>query len=648
MRSFKFARNLEFKVEGKVFVLKRMVEDVWQAENQKTGAFEQFSLSTLQQLFLAGKVELMGKPIYNVKVRTAEDNLIEAYLDNLEPKQREYVVGKRMFLIVYQSNYGGIKTANMMSYALDKDWEKVCHGFDKPSASAALKWLDKFEKSGNDVRSLFPRFSQCGNRKRRIADELEKVCLQLINEDYMTRNRPTLKSVHEKVLTLIERENKLRPKASQLSMPSISTMRSALKSIPPEEVYASRYGAEAARHKYRTSIGASYAEAPLAVYEIDHTRLDFIVVDEETGLEVDRPWLTLVIDRFSRCIVGFYIGFEPPSHETVAAALKHAILPKTLHESVSGNWPVYGIPVMIVVDNGLEFHGEALKQLCAEIGISISFCPRKKGWAKGTVERAIGTLNRNLSEMIPSGRTFHSVAERGDYDSGKNASVSLTAVRIAAEKYIVDVYHETFHRGIHCKPIQKWEAYVDYENIRLPADPGEFDAISGNIATRKVFHYGVEINNITYNSPELMKYRDSFKGKATIRWNNSDLGHIHVMVPDGPRLEVPIHSSMEYLKGMSFYVWKIIQTDLRKSGMDTGDKVAVANRVQQIRDFFQTNAKKNKQTRQQHLRVRKGTEHMVKANTVQPDMDQEVELAINTGATSFPKYNVSERNESRP
>jgi hypothetical protein len=31
MRSFKFARNLEFKVEGKVFVLKRMVEDVWQA-----------------------------------------------------------------------------------------------------------------------------------------------------------------------------------------------------------------------------------------------------------------------------------------------------------------------------------------------------------------------------------------------------------------------------------------------------------------------------------------------------------------------------------------------------------------------------------------------------------------------------------------
>lgn len=645
MRNFKFARNLEFKVEGKEFVLKRMVGDVWQAENQKTGAYEQFSTSVLQHLFLAGKVELMDKPIFNVKVRTQEDQLIEGYLDNLEAKQREYVVGKRMFLIIYQNNYGGTKTAQMMKYALEREWESVCPGFDKPSASAALKWLDKFEKSGGDVRSLFPRFSQCGNRTRRIDDELEKICLQMINEDYMTRNRPTLKSVHDKVLTIIERENKLRPKSRHIKMPSISTMRSTLKSIPAEEVYASRYGAEAARHKYRTSIGSSYAEAPLAVYEIDHTRLDFVVVDDETGLEVDRPWLTLVIDRFSKCIAGFYIGFEPPSHETVAAALKHAILPKTLHESVSGSWPMYGIPMMIVVDNGLEFHGEALKQLCAEIGMSISFCPRKKGWAKGTVERAIGTINRRLSEMMPSGRTFHSIAERGDYKSGRNASVSLDAVRIAAEKYIVDVYHETPHRGIHCKPIQKWETFVDNENIRLPVDPGEFDAISGSIDTRKVFHYGIEINNVTYNSQELMKYRDSFKGKATVRWNKNDLGHIHVMVPNGPRLQVPVHKSANYLKGMSYYVWKIIQTNLRKAGTSIKDRLAVANMVQDIREFMSANAKKNKQTRQQHVRFRNATKHIVEKSVVEVPIP-EVELVITPIATAIPVFNVSDRNQT--
>lgn len=647
MKTIKWARELEILVERKRLTLKRLVEGVWQAENQKTGAFEQLSLATLNQLYSEGKVEFVDKPTYNVKTKTAEGDLIEAYLDNLEPKQREYVIGKRMFLILYLNNYGGLKTIKMMEYALDREWDKVCFGFEKPSAAAALKWLAKFEKSDHDVRSLFPRFSQCGNRTRRIAEELEKFCLQGIHEDYMTRAKLTLAITLKKVLGWVDRENKQRPKSMQLAMPTISTMRSVLKGIPKEEVYASRYGQEAARHKYRTSIGSSYADSPLEVYEIDHTRLDFIVVDEETGLEVDRPWLTLVIDRFSRCIAGFYIGFEPPSHATVAAALKHAIMPKTnLHGSINGNWPVYGIPKMLVVDNGLEFHGKALKELCAEIGMSISFCPRKKGWAKGTVERAVGTLNRNLSEMVPSGRTFHSVAERGDYDSGANASVSLDAVRIAAEKYIVDVYHETYHRGIHCKPLQRWVEYVNDVDIPLPADPGEFDAISGNIESRKVFHYGVEINNATYNSPELMKYRDYFKGKATIRWNTNDLGHIHVLVPDGPRLEVPVHPSKEYLKGMSYYVWKIIQNALRKSGTSMRDKVAVANEVQNIRDFMNVNAKKNKQTRQQHLRFRKGTEHIAEKKVVEV-VTPEVELVVNPSVVAIPVFDVSDRNESR-
>lgn len=646
MKTIKWARELEIIVERKRLTLKRLVEGVWQAENQKTGAFEQLSLATLNQLYSEGKVDFADKPTYNVKTRTAEGDLIEAYLDNLEPKQREYVIGKRMFLILYLNNYGGLKTIKMMVYALDREWEKVCPGFEKPSAAAALKWLAKFEKSDHDVRSLFPRFSQCGNRMRRISDELEKFCLQAINEDYMTRERRTLKSAHLKALSLVARENTLRPKALQVKLPTISTMRSVLKSIPKEEIYVSRYGTDAARHKYRTSIGSSHADAPLAVYEIDHTQLDFFVVDELTGLQVDRPWETKVIDRYSKCIAGIYIGFEPPSHATVAAALKHAILPKTLHESVSGKWPIYGIPVMIVVDNGLEFHGKALKELCAEIGMSISFCPRKKSWAKGTVERGIGTLNRNLSEMVPSGRTFHSVAERGDYDSGANASVSLEAVRVAAEKYIVDVYHETFHREINCKPLQRWEEYVNYDEIRLPADPGEFDAISGNIESRKVFHYGVEINNATYNSPELMKYRDSFKGKATIRWNTNDLGHIHVMVPDGPRLEVPVHPSKEFLKGMSYYVWKIIHTDMRKQGMDISNQVEVANQVQNIRDFMNANAKKNKQTRKQHLRFRKGTEHIAEKKVVEV-VTPEVELVVNPSAVAIPVFDVSDRSESR-
>ncbi len=610
MRTFKFARELKFKMNGNMFALKRLIEDTWHAENLRTGGYQPFTLQTLRQLHAEGELELTDKPAFNVSSRTANNELIAAYLDNLNESDREYVIAKRFFLTIYQKNYGAVKTTKAMTYAINREWENICKTRPKPSASAALKWLSKFEQSGNDVQSLFPRFSQCGNRKKRIVDEVDSICQQVINEEYLNREQHSLTFVLKKVIHLVAQENSLRPKAERLDVPTISTLRSVLKNYPKEEVYASRFGQEAARHKYRTSIGSTYADKPLSVVEIDHTRLDIIAVDELTGLPVDRPWLTVIIDVFSRCILGFYLCYEPPSHASVAAALKHAIMPKVMDGSINGHWPMHGIPSIMVVDNGLEFHGNALKAFCAEVGINISFCARKRGWSKGSVERVIGTINRNISEMVPSGKTFASIKDRGDYDSVAKACVSLEALRLGIAKYIVDIYHETFHRGIQCKPIQRWETYINNEDIQLPVNPDELDAITGNIDTRSIFHYGIEINNATYNSEELMKYRSHFKGKAVVRWNSTDLGRIYVMVPEGPMVTVPVHPSKSYLQGMSYFAWKLIQREMKQSELDPNNAVDVANMVHELTEMMSANAKQNKQTRQQHLRLKDGAKHV--------------------------------------
>lgn len=614
MRAFKFAREFEFKTNGNIYVLKRLIEGNWHAEDQRTGAYQQFSLTTLNQLYAQGKIEVIAKPSFSFKTRTADNELIEGYLDNLSADEREHIIAKRFFMITYQKSYGGIKTHKAMAYAIEREWTKITNSHSKPSASAALKWLQKFESSQYDIRSLLPRFHQCGNRKKRISDEVESICLEVIHEEYMNRERHTLAFVLHKAIYKVNSENKVRPKSSHIKLPTISTLRSLLKTLPSEEVYASRYGNDAARHKYRTSIGSTHAEKPLSVIEIDHTRLDVICVDELTGLPIDRPWLTVLYSPQSKCILGFHAGYEPPSHSTVAAALKHAIMPKILHGSICGSYPMHGIPELLVVDNGLEFHGNALKSTCGDIGINLSFCPRKRGWSKGGVERVIGTINRNISQMIPSGRTFHNTTERGDYDSFKNASVSLEALRIAITKYIVDVYHENFHRSIQCKPIQQWQAYINNEDIRLPANPEDLDAIVGQIEKRSVFHYGIEINNATYNSEELMKFRGHFrnKTKAVVRWNSSDLGHIYVLVPNGPTISVPVHPSKSFLKGMSYFAWKLIQNELKNRKINMNDPSEIADMVNKITEMMTENAKKNKQIRVQHIRFKKGTQDIQK------------------------------------
>lgn len=63
------------------------------------------------------------------------------------------------------------------------------------------------------------------------------------------------------------------------------------------------------------------------VWQCDHTRVDLLVVDQ-VGEVLGRPWLTTIVDTYSRCIIGIHLEMEAPSAVVVCLALRHAILPK--------------------------------------------------------------------------------------------------------------------------------------------------------------------------------------------------------------------------------------------------------------------------------------------------------------------------------
>jgi putative transposase len=81
------------------------------------------------------------------------------------------------------------------------------------------------------------------------------------------------------------------------------------------------------------------------VWQVDHTRADVLVVDQ-TGVVLGRPWLTIVVDTYSRCIMGIHLGFDAPSSAVVCLALRHAIMPKQYSSAyeLQGNWGTYGLP----------------------------------------------------------------------------------------------------------------------------------------------------------------------------------------------------------------------------------------------------------------------------------------------------------------
>lgn len=69
------------------------------------------------------------------------------------------------------------------------------------------------------------------------------------------------------------------------------------------------------------------------VLQIDHTRLDVLVVDQN-GEEIGTPFLSVGVDSYSGCIAGFYLGFRQPSSLEVALVLPSCNFTKALRSRI--------------------------------------------------------------------------------------------------------------------------------------------------------------------------------------------------------------------------------------------------------------------------------------------------------------------------
>jgi putative transposase len=79
------------------------------------------------------------------------------------------------------------------------------------------------------------------------------------------------------------------------------------------------------------------AERPNAIWQADHTLLDILVQRESEN--PTQPWLTVILDDYSRAVAGYFLFFEAPSAAQTALALRQAIRRKD-----DPRWHVCGIP----------------------------------------------------------------------------------------------------------------------------------------------------------------------------------------------------------------------------------------------------------------------------------------------------------------
>lgn len=435
----------------------------------------------------------------------------------------------------------------------------------KPSWYSVWRWWKKFLAAGFDIRALIDRHWLKGNRKKRYSDDFYHFIRKAINEKYLNKQRFSVQDTVDHAINMIAEENKLRHEEAQLPLPTYAVVKREISKLDAFDVCVARYGYQAARAKFRSAQKKMLSDSILDRAEIDHTRLDLMVIDERSNLPLGRPNITLCIDVKSRCILGVYIGFEPPSFLSVMLCLKHAFVPKNnlneIYPSINGVWESFGVPRIGTVDNGLEFHGDNHEHFAYQAGMTIEIVERKTGWHKPHIERFNGTLARALVHGLP-GTTFSNIFERGDYNSAKKAVLTLSVFKEMLFKWVVDVYHQTPHRGLGGRtPLEVWREESEDIVPWLPTELDEIDGFLGGVKEKTLSHNGIVFDYIEYNSPDLKELllKKGFKLKVRVRYNPADLGVVYVEHPDTGKLMRVAAKRQDYANGLSEYQHRLIR-----------------------------------------------------------------------------------------
>ncbi|PSB11833.1 transposase [filamentous cyanobacterium CCP2] len=258
------------------------------------------------------------------------------------------------------------------------------------------------------------------------------------------------------------------------------------------------------------------------VWQIDHTRADILLVDQQGEL-LGRPWLTIVIDTYSRCIMGFNLGFDAPSSRVVALALRHAILPKKYDSTYKlyEDWPTYGTPEYIFTDGGKDFRSEHLRQIGVQLGFTCYL--RDRPSEGGIVERPFGTFNTVFFSTLP-GYTGSNVQSR-PANAEKEACLTLRELEQRFVAYLVNRYN----RGLDAR--MKTQTRTDRWEVGLLKPPTEIPERQLDIClmkqTRRTIYRGgyLGFENLTYQNDELANYAGE---NVLIRYDPRDITTVWV------------------------------------------------------------------------------------------------------------------------
>jgi putative transposase len=253
------------------------------------------------------------------------------------------------------------------------------------------------------------------------------------------------------------------------------------------------------------------ASCPNEIWQAYHTPLDIWVLDERG--KPARPWLTAIIDDYSRAVPGYFIGSKTPSALITSLALRQAIWRKE-----DPRWHVCGIPEIFYTDHGSDFTSKHMEQVSADLKMQLIFSTVGAPRGRGRIERFFETVNQLFLCRLP-----------GYSPPGSSAATpTLTLPELEAQfrEFLLNEYHVRVNSGTGLVPQERWEAGGFLP--QLPESMEQLDLLLLTVAKpRRVHQDGIHFQALRYIDLTLA----AFVGQEVIiRYDPRDLAEIRVFL----------------------------------------------------------------------------------------------------------------------
>jgi len=464
------------------------------------------------------------------------------------------------------------------------------------------RWLKLYNARGL-VSDLIPQKRGWKQGRARLSPSADSLVDDAIQEVYLTPQRSTA----QKVILEVRRQCH----AKNMLPPSDCAIRHRIAQIPEKTRLQKRgYKDLAANQFYPVPGKFPNAEYPLAVVQIDHTPADIILVDDVNRQPIGRPWITLACDIYSRTVVGYYLSFDEPSSTSVGLCIAHSALPKegwlARHE-VDAEWPIWGLPKTIHVDNGTDFRSATIEKSCIQHGINLEFRPVKVPRYGGHIERLLGTLLKEIHDL--PGTTFSSIKDKEGYNPEKHAAITFSEFETWLVTLITKVYHRRKHATLGMTPLKQWEIGVfgnaSTEGMGLPQrplDPANLTRDFLPAFQRTIQTTGVTIDDRRYYAEALRPWigaRDKKSGSKrqfTFRRDPRDISTIWFFDPDLQQyFDVPFADLS--LPSISLWEYKQIRHKLKVEGNASVNEAQLLQAIEEGRTQVEQSVKRTKSAR---------------------------------------------------